>query len=310
VIKSFFNLFKPIPILTQNNHFEYSASTDEDGVFQVKLGRLSRPAKTGFEEAKLAAQYIYENRRGANIQLCLSGGVDSECMLQAFRASGVAFKVVFLKFKNSLNEFDIKTNKNICESLGIKFTEIDLDIIDFFSKEKHLDYGVKYRCQSPQLAVHLWLLDQIDGLPALGGNPFAQTVLSGAPFFIGLPGDLHACYFRYLNQNKRTGAPWFFIYSPEMCSAFLRTDVAIKIRQHGLAPSQYSYHLKCITYNQAGFNIRPRDNKFTGFELVRQHYDQLNGTQFGVSFDKLFRKPLEEMNPSPLKYIQLVPSEY
>ena len=61
------------------------------------------------------------------LTLCLSGGIDSECMVHSFLNDQVPFEVVFLKFKNNLNMFDIKTNIEFCESINIKYKFIDLE---------------------------------------------------------------------------------------------------------------------------------------------------------------------------------------
>ena len=34
-----------------------------------------------------------------------------------------------------------------------------------------------------------------------------------------------------------------------------------------------SYQIKCETYQQAGFHVKPRENKVAGFEGVRRYYD-------------------------------------
>jgi hypothetical protein len=75
-------------------------------------------------------------------------------------------------------------------------------------------------------------------------------------------------------------------------------------------PYDYTYFEKCKSYNEAGFKITPRENKFTGFELVRKHYDNICKTEFGIGFDQLFRKPLEEAFPFPDEYYQVIPNEY
>ncbi len=299
-----------IPQLTQKNHFEHGFSVDRPNVFQVKLGMLSRLPLSGFQEAVKCATEIYRNRNGQTVSLCLSGGVDSEAMLQAFIAAQVDFKIYFMKFSNELNKFDIQINMQICEKLGLKYSVIDLDVINFFESGRHMYYGQKYRCQSPQLAVHLWMCDQIDGLPVLGGNPFMKTEVNGNPFFIGLPGDLHCAYFRYFEQNKRAAVPWFFIYSPELCSSFLKLPISRQFIEKRVAPFAYSYLIKCDAYEEAGFQVKPRKDKYTGFELLRDYYDKIHQTSNGITFDQLFRRPLELLNPFPEQYFQLVPQDY
>lgn len=292
------------------NHFEYGFSNMGQNVYEVKLGGLVAEPKSGYIESSECAKYIRDNNNRSAIQLCLSGGIDSEAMLQAFLKARVPFEVFFLKFENKFNNFDIDTNISICRSLNLNIKIVDLDIISFFESGDFLKYGERYRCQSPQLAAHLWLLDQLDGVPVLGGNPIIPTYNKKNIFFMGLPGDLHCAYFRYFEKNQREGVPWFFIYSPEQTSSFLRTDIARSSISSQLPPHKYSYMMKCLQYQQSGFDVRPRLNKFTGFEKVRDYYDQKMGTQFGTGFDQLFRRPLEQMNNFPEQYFQLVPKEY
>lgn len=304
------HLFKSKPLFTENNHFEYGYTENNSQIFEVKFGRLNRQPLTGFEEAVNCARIINENRKDQNISLCISGGVDSEAMLRAFIAAGVGFNIYILKFKDDLNDFDIRTNINLCEKLNLNTKIIDLDVINFLESGEFLKYGQKYKCQSPQLAVHLWLLDQIDGLPVLAGNPFIKTSVNGNTFFIGCPGDLHCAYFRYFELNNRQGAPWFFIYSPELCASFLKLPTAQHLHSLSINPNEYTYSHKCQLYVEAGFNVNPRKDKYTGFERLRDFYDQKLGTSHGVGFDQLFRKPLENLNPFPWQYMQMVPAEY
>lgn len=276
----------------------------------MKLGVLSRSADLAFNESVNCARHINLYRQKQKLVLCLSGGIDSEAMLQAFRAAQVEFEIVFMRFAGGLNDFDIQTNQQICTELGLPYKVLEADIIKFFEDEKHLDYGLKYRCQSPQLAAHLWMIDQIDGLPILAGNPFLQTEVNGHPFFIGLPGDLHCVYFRYFKLNKRAGVPWFFIYSPELCASFLRLPTPRRLHALKIKPNEYTYLHKCQTYQEAGFSVQPRADKWTGFEEIRRIYDAKMGTTHGTGFDRLYRSPLERLNPFPTFYQQLVPRDY
>lgn len=295
---------------TQNKHFEYSTQSSAEGLFEVKLGPRSRQPQSGFAEAVLCAQEIYESRKGDTLNLCLSGGIDSSCMLEAFHILGLNFNVTFMAFEQDLNLHDIKTNLDLCSFLGIPYRILTLDVLRFFESGRHMDYAHQYRCQSPQIAAHLWMLDQIDGIPLLAGNPFVACEREGSTFFVGLPSDLHCSYFRYLESTQRLGVPWFFIYSPELCSSFLRVPTALKLQTRASAPEDYTYLCKCTSYREAGFSSQPRTDKYTGFERVRDYYDKKLGTQHGVGFDRLFREPMTELNPFPKSSLQLVPREY
>lgn len=297
--------------LTQNNHFKFGRLPEDEQTFAVSVEPCKRRPRLGLEEAILCAQYIYDNYPTEKIKLCLSGGIDSECMAYAFLKAKVPFEAVFLKFNANLNDFDIKTNVEFCQQNNIPYRFIDMDIIDFFDRGESLEISKKYECQSPQLATHLWLLDQIDGLPILAGNPIAPIWKSEHWYYLGLPGELHSVYFKYFLLQNRPGIPFFFLYSPELISSFFKTPIMKNYTQQKvLIESDYTYLHKCQSYNECGFTAKPRLDKFTGFELVRKHYDEIHRTQFGLAFDQLFRKPLEEIFPFPEKYLQYVPLNY
>lgn len=296
--------------LTKNNHFVYGRVESEPDTFLAQCGTLEREVRTPLEEAICSAQYIYETQKD-KIKLCLSGGIDSESMLQAFTAANVPCEAVFLRFSDNLNQFDIITNIEKCEELGIPYSFVELDILGFFDSGKFLDVAKRYACPSPQLAAHLWLLEQIEGFPLLAGNPIAPIWKSEHWYFVGMPGELHTSYFNFFTVNQRAGVPWFFLYSPELIASFLKLEVMRNyVNKKVTSEEKYSYHEKVKSYQQGGFRVQPRLNKFTGFELVRQHYDRKHGRQYGTAFNELFRQPLEELFPFPEQYLQLVPQNY
>ncbi len=296
--------------LTKRNHFEFGRLPDDAQTFVSLVGKSEAEFKSGLEQAALDARYISETHGQLPIELCLSGGIDSEAMLQAFLHAKVPVRANFFRFENDLNLHDISTNLAIVEKLQIPRRIFDFQIINFFESGKFLEVAQKYECQSPQIAAHLWMLDHVDGLPCFAGNPIAPVWRNSSWFFVGLPGELHSTYFKYFLINERPGIPWFFIYSPELIQSFIHLDCMRPYREKTIMrPEQYTYLEKCRSYAEAGFNVKPRLDKFTGFEKVRDYYDQKMNTKFGTGFDQQFRRPLEKMFSFPEKYYQMIPQE-
>lgn len=294
--------------LTEDNHFQYGYVEGHPTVFFAKVNPATRPVLSGLEEAAIAAKKIHHAAAGETLNLCVSGGIDSEVMLLSFLEAKIPFEATILKFKDNLNEFDIFNVIEFCQKKNIKTTILELDVLDFLESGKHLEYGKKYRCQSPQIAVHLWLLDQVPGFPLMSGNFIYPQPLDGGVFYLGLPGDLHCTYFRYFEANQKKGIPWFLIYTPELNQSFLNTPLAKEQAQRDPENQiPFTYLVKCQIYNEAGFDVKPRPDKFTGFEKIRAMYDEKFGTGFGTKFDQLFRAPLVEMNPIPEEFLQIVP---
>lgn len=278
--------------------------------FHSSLLPLTRAPMDPFTEAAASALDI-EMKAQAPIELCLSGGVDSEAMALAFLDAKVKFTVTILKFDEEWNDFDINYAYQFCEKHNLAYRTLRLDVLHFFESGRHLYYGKHFRCQSPQLAVHLWLLDQIKGVPVLAGNPIAPIFRDNEFYFMGLPHDLHSVYFRYFDASNRQGFPWFFLHTPELLASFLRLPSMKPFceKEHS-QPEDYTYQIKCQSYQEGGFNIKARPDKFTGFEKLRAHYDKLDGKTHGIAFNDRFRAPLETLHPLPKVIKQYVPKCY
>ena len=308
---------------TYNNHltcgFHKESFGDVDkNMFFSKVGSISRTVYTAFEEAQIAAALIYKEAKqiGKNIVLCLSGGIDSEAMLRAFMSSSVPFQAVIMRFNDNLNFFDIETIIPFCNKNHIDYKIFDLDILDFFESGKYLYYGQMYQCQSPQLAAHLYLCDHIKGCPVLSWQPpeiffHVDSKNKTQQFSFGLPGQLHSVLLRYFIKKQKFGVPFFFLYTPELLSAFFQLPFLQKMIWFGRKGKdvRYSYKTKCMSYKQSGFSIKPRNNKYTGFERVRYHYDLLDKKFYGMAFDDRYRTPLKKLNPLPKNNYQIVPRD-
>lgn len=300
---------------TFNNHLRCGFhQSDSEKAYFAKVESPSLPVGSAFQEAVRAARLIGQiaNTLKKPVVLCLSGGIDSEATAWAWLCSGVPFRAVIMRFKGGLNDFDIAPMLAFCKRQKIPYESFEFCAESFFESGKYLEFGKKYRCQSPQLACHLYLLDHIEGLPVLCWQ--APEILyhpKEESFSFGLPGDLHSVFLRYFIANKKPGVPFFFLYTPELWTAFYRTPLVqnlIWFGEQGAKVTNYYEH-KCLTYIQGGFPVHPREHPYTGFEELRALYDKKDGKSFGTAFDDRFRKPLEEMNPFPKKHYQMIPKE-
>ena len=307
---------------TYNNHLTFGFNKTAQGVIDkdVFFSKVSSSTKkttySPFKEAEIASSIIYKIAKKLNqeIFLLLSGGVDSSAMLKAFLSAGVPFHPIIMRFNDNLNFFDIRTILSFLNRNHINYEIFDLNVLDFFESGKYLEYGKRYQCQSPQLAVHLYLADHIKSCPVFSWQSPAFFYLSNPEkteihYSKGLPSQLESVYMRYFVKNKRFGVPFFFLYTPELFKAFLKLPV-LKTRIPSVYNKQevaYTYQIKCETYQQAGFDVKPREDKFTGFEEVRRHYDLLDGESYGIAFNKRYRVPLEKLNPFAKFFHSFIP---
>lgn len=289
---------------THQNHLKNISIPDvRPGVIAksyVIMGECSRRPKSPMEEAENAASLIYRRAGTTPIDLFLSGGVDSECMALAFLRSGIPFNVNILRFNDDLNKHDICYAEDFCRKWKIDPHFIDFDVIDFFARGEHLRYARAYDCNSPQLAVHLKMLDLTSGYPVLAWNVLNVRCDTSGRIQLGLPSYKYFSYCRFLKAVAREGSPFFFLYTPELAYSFLRLpriQKLIETQQEGSSanvPIEMSYHEKCKTYREGGFASADREKKFTGFERLKVHYAHVLQERETI-FDTLYRRPLEAM---------------
>lgn len=276
------------------------------------MGQCQRSPQSGWQEACLTAQQIYEYYGSSPLVLSMSGGVDSEAMALPFVHLKIPFQVVIGRYNGGLNAPDYKHAVSFCEFHKISFDFIDIDLDNFYLRQQlHLKYANQVACRSPQLAIHLFLAEQIQGIPLLASNP---TNILFPPNMqkpiLGLPGEPQSCYARYFHQHDRIAVPYFFHATPELIGAFFRTvqfqNELTHVLRFSTAPPT-TYFDKVLKYRQAGFNVVARDFKRTGFEEVKEYFQQLMPSTIDP-FNSIFRLEMEKLNPYPLVQLRTVPS--
>lgn len=281
---------------------------------------IASPFRHAVDRARHLAAQAEKSR--LPLKLFLSGGIDSEAMSRAFMAARVPFSAVIGRYNHDMNKHDFETAITFCREHAIEVEYVDVDVYRFLEDGRHLEYGRELGCRSPQIAVHLHMLDQVRGFPVLGGNPIylalsnpneiIRSEASAAPLdvnqIIGLPGQTHAVYLRYFEKRKREGEAFFFQSSPELLFSFLYLDETLSAMARG--EQIHDYRMKCRMYQDGGFAVEARADKYTGFEEYRIEYDRRLNTQYGTGFNACFRKPLEEMTPEiPQRTVVPLPVE-
>ncbi len=281
-----------------------------NGQFLLEIGQCEREPRQPLEEAIFAARQIFE-RAERPLWLCMSGGVDSECMALAFLYAKIPFKVAIQRFENDLNWYDIAPAIAFCRLHQIPFRIFDLKIIDFYHGGAYLDYAVQFRCFSPQLCTHLHLLNQIDGYPILSGNLTNIYRSESGKVLLALPDDLFFCYDRYFYSQARRGTGLFFFDTPELIYSFLRLPSLQRMlfRKENISKQGMSYAQKCFAYREGGFWIMNREDKFTGFEEVKKFFAKANNSDLTI-YDRLYRDNLTRIFPPARENLFLLPGPY
>jgi hypothetical protein len=270
-----------------------------NGRFFLQVGQCARSPETPIVEAARAAQRI-ACATHEPIWLCMSGGVDSECMALAFIKANVPFRVAIQQFNDGLNEHDIHQAIEFCERMLLPYEVFPLDVVSFYLEDHYLEYALNYRCSSPQLCTHLHLIEQLRGYVVLGGNIVKTHVNRAGRVVLCFPSDLYFCYDRYFKNMSRSGTGLFLMSTPELIYAFFRLPrMQDLIFQRGeMQGRSMDYPTKCQLYRDGGFDVVDRADKFTGFEEVKKYFQKYFGED-ERSYDRHFRIPLQELYPPP-----------
>lgn len=246
---------------------------------------------TAIDSALYTVHKIVEEYPPPYTLMC-SGGVDSQSMLYAWLKSGQDFTVISTRYVSNgvwFNDYDLNDLDKFATKHNIQIKYIDLDILNFLENElSHI--AKKYDCDSPQICTHIRMTDSIDrGTILFSGN------VTGPDYGNTLDYTLMGMHrFALSLKEQRHVIPFFFIHTPELVYSFTSAY---------LTPEEKRVENKFTVYSKNGFDIVKPDKKYTGFESLKNYYDQFQNRVDARSkllyssmpskrvFDLLFRYP-------------------
>ncbi len=288
---------------THRNHFKFGYNGDwfanrsrPAEEFTVAYGECTRRPGDFRSECIRAARLVRDSTE-LPLNVLFSGGADSEVVVRSFAAAGIATKISILRFRDGLNQHDIRYAIDFCEQAGLAFEFVDLDLLKFWENEL-FDYAEKSSCVSPQHCATMWLCDQVDGLPIIGAGECYLTIDYVDDYFEGrfVPGkspyrvgswdlcerEKDASWYRFLINTGRPGLGGFFQYTPELMYSFLADDWTRKLVRCEVEGEVENSNTKLAVYKRY-FDLRDRP-KYTGFEQV-------------MDYDRIHRSELEALYP-------------
>jgi hypothetical protein len=262
--------------------------------------------KYRIEAAERCAQTL-----GKDPALCISGGVDSQCMIQAWREAKLDFKVYTLVFDNDLNIHDVTYARNFCRQKGITLTEVKINITQFLMRE-NFEIGMMYSSASPHFNTHYKLFNFLKSLGHSGVCCGGQTPLKNNDDWgvNMMRNGLNFINYSIVEDYPCQGS--FLSFYPELAwtiSLLTKSEnLNLSIHKDTNNYEDFITHLryadKINGYIRAGFDIIPQEKKYTGFELVKKYFE--SKTNDGWDFEKKFRFPLlremQDMNIYPSKF--------
>jgi hypothetical protein len=248
------------------------------------------------------------NNYPAPYNLMVSGGLDSQAMLYAWKMSGHPFNAYCFRYNKTFNEHDIKTLPIFCEQENISYTIVDFDYFKFL-EEEYDSIAKRYKCSSPQISMHIKMASFFEGTCMYSGN-FLNIQSASLTYAL-----LGVYRFSQTSEGKNI-VPYFFLHTPELAYSFNFLGQHRNIKD-GRYKSILPYYNRVIDCQLAGFPVVAQEKKLNGFEKFKEYYDshgyvlkdfrnkmKWHSKPSQRPFDWLFRYPYEDQfGEPPLTFI-------
>ena len=244
-------------------HNNYLRGTGTGPSWSVIIDCPSRQPKTFYEETVIAAEMIWAQKQGP-IQLCYSGGLDSEYVLSVFTELGMNIQPVIMR--TQYNHPETQYAFKYCEAKNIKPVIIDLDYDNFIQSGKFLEIATETQCSAYQYIANMWLTSQLDGT-VITGDSDPHLFLDDDKWFVD---EIEPTYRQldYFKNHNIPGTPFFLSYTAEQYLSFLTDPTMQKLANNEIPGKTGSYSSKVHVYNNQSKFILEQRTKLTGYELV------------------------------------------
>lgn len=264
---------------------------------------LLEPSLAAFKSYRVDAANRLLDTMGSRPVLAVSGGVDSQAMLQSFYETGRSFDIASLVFKGSLNQHDIEFAEQAAARWGKKLYLIELDVMQFLLRELD-NYADRYQCNSPQFACHHWFYEQLieQGFTGIVAGGDAWTPVTDGSWRWACT-MARCAWLTFARVNNFTlhgnflASTWQLNFSLGACYD-PTPDLDRLAEENKDNFGEFSrqmivdrYQQKLTAFRRFGFDIVPQSNKFTGFEKVKEYFIQKTNDHW--AFERRFRWPLE-----------------
>lgn len=205
---------------------------------------------------------IAETYPGPYVLMC-SGGVDSQAMAYAWKLSEVQHKIVLFRYLDDnralYNYHDLDKFVEFANKQDILFEYRDFNYFKFLNNDLK-PYAERYDCASPQITAYMKMIEFFqDSTVILSGNFWPKWPKNPSLSYDIL--GLHR--FSLVNEQLRI-IPFFFSHTRELAFAF---------SEENKNKFENQYLLKCSQYLDENFPIIPQEEKLSGFEIIKNYFD-------------------------------------
>jgi hypothetical protein len=256
---------------TENNHYQHlwddkSYYFPERIDYSIKFGKATSISLLKNAVISTAEKIITNHK---NVNLFLSGGLDSQAVLLGFIHSDNKHKinVKLIRFKNSLNDFDFEIGLAACKLYKINYEIIDIDYEDFLKNEYEI-YAIRLSTLDPQYTLLLKILEQStnSSVDVFGLGDFNFRYLYDRDLFIYEESE----YVGRFREYCKTFIP-FYRYDPNIIASWLADNNFRNFINKKVSQRDWDI-FKNVFYSTHFPNLSSRI-KITGFEKITKEVE-------------------------------------
>ena len=234
------------------------------------------------EELRRTADCVYKEF-GKDLVVFLSGGTDSEIVINNFKSIGIKPKCATIKLSHDFNKNDVTEAIRLATEYDLPHEIIEFDVQDFFASGKAKAFGEEIQCtQVTYLMVYHTILQL--GAPAVMGGETLLTrhvTKNDSNWYYTLRENEDASAMRFTNKYNVPLVNEWFAYTPELLLYYLEYP-----RIQSLVTERYNYKLTSVSSKNSILKelcpyITPK-KKTHGFEsLLAFNYEAYKAIGWG-----------------------------
>lgn len=264
----------------------YGPKLTPQSTFKITLSNaITRPIKSYYEELLENARIIRDTFSG-DLDLLLSGGVDSEVILRTYCDLKIPINVYIFKYENGYNLQEYNRAISTCSELNVKPRIINFNLEKFFENEAYDIWTKVYSATSGWLP-HLKMTEYCDGVPIIGsGESYirrtSRDLSKKFPWVFELDEKCHhwAVYHKTINRPAITD---WYEYSPELTASYFTLPFVQDLLNDKVPGKLSNESTKAFVHQTYWPTLQDR-TKLIGFEGAEQQFKNPGVPPFMLEF--------------------------
>lgn len=244
----------------------------------------------------------FKDRGTRIVEVLYSGGLDSELVLRACIKNKTPVHAITMKLYIDnllINSHDLYYSEKFCRENNLTQKIVEFNIRPFYENGDHINYLKPYYITSPHVASHMWLIEQCNSFPVIGGEySWPQHIKIISPHRLS-----YNSYSRFMKDKSISGIGNVLNHSLELNTKMIRHNLHT---QNHIDPTNIAL-FKSRMYNDFGLDpLEPRINSYGWENVSRKWFDKTKYKEdlikmYGVdkSIIKWGKKIAEAMGSEP-----------